>query len=392
MRRHGIGAATVAALSCLLLAGCSATVAGTPVADTSLPTHLDTGSFSTSKRVISAPSSTEAQVLESRRMLATVPVVGDIDPTMRYGDGVSMLVVDGLSDAFGSGVAAALHAMQFGAEADFTDKAPDATGFGKGFGIAIVRMPTAAAAAQAVAAPSVAAADGPSDGEASPAKIPVAIPGVAGAKAFSKTYAAGVGTTIVALLAHARFVIVVAAQSSADKVAAALTQEDRALDSFTATPDDKLTSLPPDSDGIRARTLANQNPIDKDPTRYGWTTARGILADQTEPAVARKDFADTGVDLVGLGENTVYRAKDGVAARELADRFIAEMKGYYPGGTTDSVDEVPGSECYNSKDQLGDFGYCVVPVGRYLAEYSAVQTEMAKEATAAAYLTLRRAQ
>ncbi len=379
----------VAGAAMMLLGGCATTVTGTPAADTSVPTGLDVGSFATTKRTISPPSEGEAKVLEGRRMLETIPVVTDVDPAMKYSNGVQVVNGTGLSSSFGSGIGAAVQAMQVGVTVDYRDKSPNDTGSVAGeFLVALIRMPSAAQATKAVNDPAVTATDAPAFGEASPPKVPAQIPGYPDAKAFTETYS-GQAPSTVAVLAHDRFVIGVWTKAGAGDVAAFFGQQLKGLDGFTPTPDDKLMSLPPDDDGVRALTLANQTPLSQAPTQYGWATARGFLSDQTQPTLARKDFDDAGVDVIGLGENNVYRARDAAGARLLADRFMSESTGYYPGGSVAAVSGVPGSRCYSAKTALVNVNYCVVPVGRYLSEYSSPQPEQAKQATAAAYLILR---
>lgn len=380
------------ALCLLTLTGCTATVTGTPIADRSaVDAALDTGSFPTSPRTIAAPSEAEGKVLETRRMLEVIPTLSDVDPAMKYMQGMSVVTGDGLASAFGSGVGAALSAMQFGVTVDARDQAPGAKGldFHELIG-GVVRMASEADAAKAVADPRVLGSDGTQFGYTSPPKIPVTVDGFPNAKAFTKTDSGR--TRTVALAQHGRFVVVVwSGSAKAGAVQDFLRRQTEALDGFTPTADDRLTTLPPDRDGIETRTLPSKYSAARVPSEYGWSTQRGQLHFMANTDAAAKDFADAGVDLVGMGGSNVYRARDAAGAVLLGDRFITEFKGYYASSEESNVPGVPGSRCLAIKTDSDGFSLCVVAVGRYLAEYQAIQPTEAKQATAAGYLILKKA-
>ncbi|MDF0529461.1 hypothetical protein P0W64_03570 [Tsukamurella sp. 8F] len=386
MRRSTSFAAVGAAA--LMLTGCATTVAGNPVADmNALKAMLDTGSFSTSKRTIDPPTEAQARALEARRMLEIVPLGTEIDPSLKWTNGVASATAVGMKMGFGSGIGNALSGMQLGITVDVKDQSPSQTGLPKkDLYTAVVRMRSDADATSAVADPRVMATDDPQFGVTQPPKVPVPV-STAGAKAFTQTSSDSSQT--MAVLAHGRFVIVVYTRGL--KTAAVddfLGRQVKALDGFTPTADDKLTSLPVDRDGVGALTLA---PERASFDTYGWSTARGLVAAQTSITDGQKDFADAGVDVIGVGGNNVYRAKDAAGAKLLADRFITESKSYYTGATEYNVGGVPGARCVTWKTVLRTTNYCVVPVGRYMAEYGAIQQAEAKQATSAAYLILSKA-
>ncbi|GAA4387801.1 hypothetical protein GCM10023147_12730 [Tsukamurella soli] len=381
-------AATVAVLGTIgaLLAGCGTTVTGTGIADpSSLAAMLDTGAYAKTKRVIESPTAAQGRLLELRRMLEVMPLASDSDPSIKYSNSVDSVSTDSLRLAYGSGIGTALSGMQFGVAVDARAQLPSRSSVTGGeFVTTLVRMASDSDAASAVASPQVMAADEPLFGTASPPKVPTDV-GVPGAKAYTQTFSDSPPATI-ALLAHGRFVIAVYARRVRDgAVRSFLQQQVKALDGFTPTPDDELASLPADKDGIAALTLA---PSRITVNTYGWSTPRGLLASMTDMTTGQKDFDDAGVDLIGLGANNVYRARDAAGAKLLADRYIAESKQYYPGGTVFTVQGVPDSSCYPLETALVTLYYCVVPVGRYLSEFSGPQRDDAQQATAAAYLIL----
>ncbi|GAA4392107.1 DUF7373 family lipoprotein [Tsukamurella soli] len=96
--------------------------------------------------------------------------------------------------------------------------------------------------------------------------------------------------------------------------------------------------------------------------------------------------------MIGLGASNAYRTRDAAGASLLAGRFATEQAQDVPGGSAWSVDGVPNSRCYTGKDSDSDpVAYCVVPVGRYVAEYTSPQPTKTKQAVSAAYLILRAA-
>jgi hypothetical protein len=381
--------AAYGAAAALLVAACSST-SGTPTAAPSTTPHLDVGQFPVTKRTIEAPATPRAaRPLELQRMFTTLPVVTDIVPTMKYVAGVHNAVGAELSNSFGTGVAHAMSAAQFGISVDYRDKLN--TGNVQEFLVVLIRMPSADAANAAVADPQVMNADDPILGEEPKPKSPLIIPGQPAAHAYTKI--GDYSTSTVALMAHNRFVIGVwtSIPDSASSVGEYLTQQLNGLAGFVATPDDKLTALPPDSpDGVRALTLPFQNKDDSTIFTDGWATARGYPTQTRQPVQERTDLTDAGVDVIGLGASTTYRARDAAGASLLVDRLAAAQALEIPGGSTWNVADVPNSKCYTARDSATHgVAHCAVPVGRYVAEYSSPQPAKTKQAISAAYLILR---
>ncbi len=383
--------AAYGAAAALLVAACSST-SGTPVAAPSTTAHLDVGQFPVTKRTIEAPATPRAaRPLELQRMVTTMPVVTDIVPTMKYVAGIHNAVASTLSDSFGSGVGHAMSAAQFGISIDYRDKLH--TEPVREFLVALIRMPSADAANAAVADPQVMDTDEQIFGGAPKPKSPLTIPGQPTARAYTTTGESS--TSTVALMAHDRFVIGVwtSTPDSTSSVSAYLTQQLKGLDGFTATPDDKLTTLPPDSDdGVRALTLPFESNGDSTIFTDGWATARGYPSQMSQPVQARTDLTDAGVDVIGMGASTTYRARDAAGASVLVDRLTAAQSLEIPGGSTWTVADIPNSKCYTARDTPSHgVAHCAVPVGRYVAEYSSPQPAKTKQAIAAAYLILRSA-
>jgi len=385
--------AVYGAATALLIAACNST-SGAPTAAPA--PHLDTGAFPTVKRAIAAPTTFRAaRPLELQRMFTTMPVVTDIDATMTSVAGIHNAISTTLANSFGAGIAHAMSAAQFGISIDYRDNLT--TNDAHEFLVILTRMPSADAANAAVADPQIMASDDPIMGEEPKPKSPLTIPGQPTARAFTKT--GDKSTSTVALMAHDRFVIGVwtSIPDSTSRVGEYLTQQLKGLDGFTATPDDKLTALPPDSeDGVRALTLPFQSPDDTTIFTDGWATVRGYPSQTRQPVQERTDLTDAGVDVIGLGASTTYRARDAAGASLLVDRLTAAQSLETPGGNTWTVADVPGSKCYTATDTTTQgstrgVAHCAVPVGRYVAEYSSPQPAKTKQGIAAAYLILRTA-
>jgi len=380
------------AAAALLVASCSST-SGTPIAAPSSALHLDVGQFPVTKRNIEAPATPRAaRPLEIQRMFTTMPIVTDVAPTMKYVAGVHNAIATTLADSFGAGIAQAVSAAQFGISIDYRDKLH--TDGAREFLVVLIRMPSADAANSAVTDPQVMGTDDPVLGSDAPKpKSALTISEQPTARAFTKT--SGDSTSTVALMAHDRFVFGVwtSLPDSTSSVGAYLTQQLKGLDGFAATPDDKLTALPPDSeDGVRALTLPFKSKDESTIFTDGWATVRGYPSQTREPAQERTDLTDAGVDVIGLGASTTYRARDAAGASLLADRLIAAQSLEIPGGSNWTVTDIPNSKCYTARDTpTHGVAHCVVPVGRYLAEYSSPQPANTRQAIAAAYLILRTA-
>ncbi|NMD55477.1 MULTISPECIES: hypothetical protein [Tsukamurella] len=375
----------------LLLAGCSTTVPGSPVADPSGVPKPDTGSYATAPRQI-APMTEKVQIAaEGFRMMEIIPLATEIDGAVRYGrtPGVGRMSPV-VKSVYGEGVGVALADHEVGVYTSTSDRAPgsDAAGLGNNLVLGLFRFKDEAAARAAAASPAVLAEDKSSGSAAPTPKQTVEVPRYAAAKAYSKTY--GGSKSIVGVLASGRFVLAAYTRGPVEQIAKFFDLQLAALKGFVPTPADKFSTLTRDHDDLLQYTLAEESP-----TVYQATfKARAIINAQTDVAAAVKDFADAGVDYIANAGNTVTRARDAAGATLLAGRFIDQTRSMHAGATETSVRGVPGGRCLtyptytSSKDTRT---YCVVPVGRYLAEVTDGQDARAKQAIGASYLILQQA-
>ncbi len=374
----------------LLLAGCSSTVAGTPVADPSGVPRPDTGSYATQPRTVDPMTERVQAAAEGFRMMATMPLAPDVDPSLRYGKAPHVgLLGSGVKLLFGDGVAAALDGNEVGATTGATSKAPGADPSARGTEIlpGLFRFKDEAAARAAVSNPAVLQPDTSAGGDAA-TKKPVTVPGYAEAKAYTRTV--GSSTSSVALLPVGRFVAAFWTNGSLDLAKKYFDLQVKALDGFVPTPVDKFSTLTRDHDDLLRYTLAEEKPTVFQAT----LPPRIIAAFSTDVTAAVKVFADAGVDYIANAGNTVYRAKDSAGAKLLAEQSIADQRGFRAGATEATVKGVPGGRCLTYPSYSGSKDtktYCVVPVGRYLAEVQDTQQTRAYQAIGASYVILRSA-
>ncbi|WP_139057888.1 DUF7373 family lipoprotein [Tsukamurella pseudospumae] len=372
----------------LLLASCSSTIAGTPVADPSAVPKPDVGSFPTAPRTVGSLTDSQARAAEGYRMAEIIPMPPDVDPSQRYNGSISV-GKPSLGLSFGEGVGSALKDMEVGAYSSAQSTKPGVSTFdtpGTSLLMGFARMKDAAAATAAVSDPAILAAEKPQFSTSEPAKEQVAIPGYSAAKAYRMTWPSTKTVSIVAVLASDRYVLFTYTTMTADAVKKFFDLQTKALGGFTPTPVDRFSTLTKDRDDLLKYTLAGEG------NRDVVLPARTAVVNQSDITGSVKNFADAGVDVVARAGNTVYRAKDAAGARLLADAFVAELKGFYAGNTASTVKGVPGGQCLTyppykgSKDSRS---YCVAPVGRYLVEVSGTQLEKTKQAVGASYLVLQ---
>ena len=387
----------VAAASVLLLAGCTTTVPGTPVADPSGVPRPETGSYATTAREV-APMTTAQQVAaEGFRMMEIIPLGPDVDPALRYGSSPGVGKISGSTKVtFGDGIGTALADAEVAAFTSTTDRVPggDSLAANRSLVMGLYRFPDEAAARAAVANPALLAPEKLYSGDVALPKQEVSVPGYPAAKAFTRTreYTGGTKTvTSGGLLASGRFVL--AAWTSWGDVAVMKKFFDlqlKSLAGFTPTPVDKFSTLTRDHDDMLRYTLALKSASSYEAT----VTARGALPRQTDVTASQKSFADAGIDYVASALTTLYRARDAAGAALLRDRFVDEMKTFYTGATDSKVAGVPGGRCVvypaykGSKDTRT---MCVAAVGRYLVEASEAQQQLARQQLGASYLVLREA-
>ncbi|GAB3129909.1 hypothetical protein GCM10027289_13390 [Tsukamurella serpentis] len=377
----------VAVGATLVLTGCSTTVAGDPVADPSAIPKPDTGSFATTPRSIGPTSETEGRAVEGYRMVETIPLPPDIDPSTRY-NGRSTVGKPSLSSTFGEGIGVALHDMEVGSYTSANDTKPgtSSSAGSKQVVMGVFRMKDPAAAAAAVANPAIMGPEKDVFGAASQPKVPESVPGYPEAKVYSKKWDRTNTVSYAGVLARGQFVLAFYMTVGPESIKKFFDLQGKALDGFAPTPVDKFSTLAVDRDNLLRYTLAAPS------QRNATVPARSTVVNQTDIPASVKNFADTGVDLVARAGNMVYRAKDAAAAELLADRFLSEIKSFYEGSVESTIKGVPGGRCatYRKYPSARDTeAYCVVPVGRYLAEVGDGQEARAKQAAGASYLLLQ---
>ncbi|WP_019202079.1 hypothetical protein [Tsukamurella sp. 1534] len=380
---------------CLALTGCSATVAGTPVVDPAAAPKPETGSYPTAPRTIGVVTQEEGLVLEGNRMAEVIPMVHEVEPAFHLrgrmtsgaptvGDAsVKRIFGDAANRAIGS---SAEVQVVMGAGEEPPGAKPDFSVDWRGVSVAVIRMPDEEAAARAVGA-DLLAGEKDSSGKDSPKKLPAAIPGHERAVAYTQDFGQGLRPPTVAYLAHKRYVIGVYGDFSVEQIRTVFDRTTVGLDGFSPTSLGTLGRLRPDPEGVTRLTLA---PERRD-TGYSVPVRIGVLT-QTDVSRSVKTFADAGVDVIGVGGSTVYRARDESGARHVADEFVAETKAAYKDVETETVKGVPGATCLTFREN--EFAktkntYCVAPVGRYLGEFTSAQRVQAIQAIGAQYLILQ---
>ncbi|RMI31831.1 hypothetical protein EBN03_16785 [Nocardia stercoris] len=163
------------------------------------------------------------------------------------------------------------------------------------------------------------------------------------------------------------------------------------LDKFPLTPQDKLTDLDVDLDGVLSRTLptavADTSSFNGGiPAAYD---AHGGLQVSRWPDHDIDLFRETGVDRVAKNGGTVYRAKDPESAEKIAVAHTTLGRTYRPAAAPRGL---PNARCTedrlaNQYNQLPRF-YCSVTFGRYAADVAATQLADAQQRISAQYAIL----
>lgn len=379
----------------LLLAGCSTTVDGTPVVDPSGVPKPETGSFATTARTIAPPTQADGEVLEGYRMAETVPFIHEIDAPMHFRGSVratSRSAIQGMvKGVFGQAAGDALGVKAEVAASVGVSDTQQGTKFDskkkeRGETVVLVRMASSADASAAVGQ-ALRAREKDSSGEDLPAKVEARIPGYDAAVAYTQTYGAPVGTATVAFLAYKQYVIGAFGDFSVDQIRTFFDRQTKSLDGFQPTPLDKVSTLHLDPEGIAKLTL----PPSKGDGGYS-LPARAAVLRQTDVSRSVKTFADAGVDVVGTGGSTVYRAKDATGAQHVVDEFADENRSAFTKVEEEKIKGVPGGRCLTYPVYDGATTkntWCAVAVGRYAAEFASQQRQEALQGIGAAYTILK---
>lgn len=328
-------------------------------------------------------------------MAAASPLITEIDPGLRYnaqvaagrlisGDAQIRLVFGGVA---GDAMQDREVAFIMGAKSKRTGERATATDKARGVTAGVIRM-ASPEAASAVVSPKLRDRERDADAK-TPEKVPLTIPGKPTAVAYTQDFK--ISTSLpsnIAFLAHKQFVIAVYGDFSPEQIGKYFELQIKGLDGFTPTPVDKFTSLPVDEAGIAQYTLT---PPTTDRTRTGSAPARVGIMSQSDMTLARKAFDDAGVDAIGFGGSTVYRAKDASGATGVRDAFLNETKETYAQVTPVEAKGVPNATCLTlaqTASSTTKITWCIAAVGRYLVEVAG-QPQQAVQGIGASYLMLR---
>ncbi|MEC4612415.1 hypothetical protein VPH29_04350 [Tsukamurella tyrosinosolvens] len=319
-------------------------------------------------------------------MIATLPLISDIDPIFAFGGGGAREYRDNFESRFsgqlGSVPARRIAAAEISAEVRGTSAYWGSAVRSSEVGVVLFRMPSEKAAADAVA-PALLERDRAWDGQQTEEKVPVDIPGKTGVVAYTKT-GKYTGTNIYAFAAVKRFVLVIIGDFEADGVRKYVDATAAAFADFTPTPIDRLKDLAVDGYDLARLTLK------PDAGNGGMSdSVRAILPVRYDVVGSKKYFDDAGVDAAGAGASVVYRARDEAGAGRLAKAMVAEVRANRPGVQSEGVVGVPGADCLTYTAVTTTETVCVAPVGRYVAEYISRQKQRALQAIGASYLILR---
>lgn len=311
------------------------------------------------------PSTQEsANLLEGRRIASNLVVPTFVDPAYIRGD-LSTLPLRGpsaLAVLFTAPVPSV--AQRAGMITGFSSARSSTTG---ALLVAALEFGTAAQASAAVPALAAASVDKENDrGKAVVAGYPAA------AGQFGTT--SDSGAYFQSFLAQGRMVLYVyvsdkkqTAAQEATVAAKTFKMQTAAFATFKPTAPAALMQLPVDPEGMLAHTIPHTG--DDLTVIDGYMTAAGQLHYDTDPIGTKTLFASAGVDAVGGGRATVYRAKDAAGAAAVRDSFVATSQKANSMQPYQLSSQVPGAKCL--QDALNSKYYCVGVRDRYAFELAA---------------------
>ena len=383
-------------VACLSFVGCASTVAGTPVSDPSGVPKPEIGSFAATARTIAATTQADGESLEGYRMAEVVPRLDEIDASLHFrgqlkstprasireavGQAFGKSAADVVGDKPEAWVTVGASALVQGAKFDSKARENRAQ-------VAVFRMANPEDA-RSVVGPDLRIVERATTGEGTD-KVETRVPGYDDAVAYTETYVY-TGAFTSAFLAHRQYVIAVYGTLSVEQIRTYFDRQTKALEGFQPTPVDKLTTLQRDSQGVTRLTLAPSKGAG------GYTLpARTAVFGQTDVTRSVKTFADAGVDAVGVGGSTVYRARDEQGAQHVLAEFVDENSKAFTEVETENVKGAPGATCLTYAPYVGSKSratWCAVAVGRYVTEISSSQRQLAVQGIGAGYLVLRDAE
>ncbi|MUL78847.1 hypothetical protein [Mycolicibacterium sp. CBMA 226] len=401
-----LGALT-AALTAVVVAGCSSTMDGsaTKPPSTSAPagaadaSQLDHGNYAVEPRqpLGEAGKPELGALLEAQRLANYVTGPWEVDPA--------------LTAPLAFGIGPGSLALPGGAKALATFFSPDQNqamaldGYVNGFATAravknqkqlmnIVLRFTDPAAASA-AANSIAQAQ-----IAHPIPLPppipttsITIPGhpdaVATTHMFEDKNIGQTWTVVDSFTPHGPFVLMQRAQligpadGATAMVAKTLDLQGPAIDKAPLVDPAQFATVQRDPSGLLARAI----PVPKGgatPNSNMTLDAHGLLNFDGDPVAGAKNLSDAGVDVGVNAAGWVYRAKDAASATGLVNALVAKMQA--DGPVNETVPNLPGSHCQKAAD--GKSATCVASADRYAYQIDANTLKDAQQQAAAQYLLL----
>lgn len=371
----------------VLATGCGTTVAGTAVPDPNAPAvKLDTGGLSTKPRTPTAPGS-QRKVLGANMVSERAVLLSDIDPT--YVEGGAQTAVTA-RNFISLGTEDTDRIAKRGMVYGFSDRRSPVKNSNEGLSIYLIRMTDEAAAKGAV--DDFRAEDGAT--EPFPERPEVSVRKTAPDDTFKFTRytaytAVGPLLTIVSPWATDE-------NKARDLITKTIDAQKVKLTGFTSPGPSDIAGLPLDKDGIVSLTVTPEQ-IDGGTFNnfFGFFERPAALHWDDNPVTAAKIFDETGMDLVGLGRNTVYRTRDAAAAKRFADLAESEWLGHLVSAQPFTIDGLPDAKCRTHKLWEGSDNQlvtCYLAVGRYVSAFTDSQAVRVRQVTSAAYLILKHAE
>jgi len=269
---------------------------------------------------------------------------------------------------------------------------------------AVLRFATAASAAAvaqgissaALKTPTVTNADSPIPvGPIRPVPIP-GHPDITGALAMHRDGNQDVQEVTV-VSAHGVYVLIHVADSGqdADHAAAvaghALDLQAPLIDKFQPTEPAQFLNLPLDPTGLVARTLPLKAGHADSMSNAAYAAAAELHLED-DPVQAERALVDSGVDVVSVGQTTVYRAKDPESAQRLAKALGDDTARRPASHSAQAVAGLPQSRCVRLDEENGlvPRHWCIATVDRFAVKAVARQLDNTHQELAAQYLILTR--
>lgn len=368
----------------MLVTACSAAIPGNPSASTA-GTSINPGSYNTAPRPVLPPDDAQRLVLAANYLGERILSAPDVDPSLTRSAGYlgPLMSADNAAPISNSAPILRRNGYRYGYKS-----VRQAGDYSEMMSTQLFQTDTPDHA-KSLADDLRTADSGVRVGDSADRRVPITDTTIPGAGSRSLVAISSVGSTVAYITAFAR-----TTGRAQELVGKAIDLQVDRLGGYHAPEGELATMLTADRDQIVSYTVQNQTPSEYGfYAEYGYRSARIQALDEPDTVAASSTFDRTGVDLVGMGINTVYRARTTSDADALRD-FLAgqvRLKGALIRKRF-SVDQVPGSVCHVYR--LGETASailmttCFVSRGRYVSAVEAPQTDQAHQITAAAYLIL----